>query len=187
MTKPNLLKLSAFSLLVAAGVASGCGSTKEVWVPDPEEMAGAGPDGTAGSSSAGKAGSASAAGESGTAGEPATEGGSAGVEEGGATGGTGGSGTAGTSGTAGSSGSSGSSGNGSSSSGSSVSSGVPADTAVPALTQEQQESICFAQHDYIISKIGSAEFFASGMGRLMRWALQTRRSRVAARLPKTCA
>ena len=73
MTKSNLLLLSALSLLVAAGVAGGCGGTKQVWVPDPDQTAGFG--GT------GKAGSTSGGGESSMAGETPTEGGSGGVEE----------------------------------------------------------------------------------------------------------
>src|SRR6187551_3020720 len=72
MTKSNLLKLSALSLL-AAGLAQACGSSKEVWVPDPDE--------TAGSSSAGKAGGKSTAGASSVGGEPASEAGSDGTDE----------------------------------------------------------------------------------------------------------
>ncbi|MEI9939144.1 MAG: hypothetical protein WDO69_18140 [Pseudomonadota bacterium] len=101
MTKSNLLMLSALSLLVAAGAAGGCGSTKQVWVPDPEETAG---------SSAGKAGSVSSAGESSMAGEPATEAGSGGAEEEGGEAGAPAGGTAGTGGIAGTGGTAGSSG-----------------------------------------------------------------------------
>jgi len=94
MTKSNLLKLSALSLLVAAGFTQACGSTKQVWVADPDDSAGA--------SSAGKAGGKSSAGESSTAGESENEGGSAGAEEQGGEAGEGGtSDVGGTSGVAG--------------------------------------------------------------------------------------
>ena len=97
MTKSNLLKLSALSLMVAAGLASGCGDdTKLVWVPDPDE--------TAGSNSAGKAGSTSSAGQSSTAGEPATDDGGAGSAGAEADGGEAGEGSGGTAGVSGGSG-----------------------------------------------------------------------------------
>ena len=108
MTKSNLLKLSALSVLVAAGLAQACGSTKEVWVPDPDE--------TAGSSSAGKAGGKSSAGASSVGGEPASEAGSAGMEDigeaGAPPGGSGGTAGGGGAGAGGSSGIGGSSGTG---------------------------------------------------------------------------
>src|SRR6187551_2624791 len=97
MAKINLIKSTALSLLVAAGVAGGCGEAKQVWVPDPDETAGS-------SSSAGKAGSVSSAGESSTAGEPATEGGSGGAEDEGGEAGALAGGIGGTGGTSGSSG-----------------------------------------------------------------------------------
>jgi len=122
MTKSNLLQSSVLCLFVAAGLASGCGSSKQVWVEDPEE--------TAGSSSAGKAGSLSVAGDSSMAGEPSAEGGGDGDgeesgEAGAFTGGSGGDAGSAGSGISGSSGSSGSGGSaGAPAGGSGGSSGV---------------------------------------------------------------